>query len=79
MNPALKIINDRFNHDTLLSVATINQNKPSVRVVDAYYQNGAFYTVTYALSNKMQHIHHNNAVAVCGDWFTANGIGINLG
>ena len=38
-----------------------------------------FYVITHALSNKMQHIEKNPAVAICGDWFTAHGTGENLG
>ena len=76
---ALKILNRRFGHDTLLSVATAQDNHPHVRIVDGYYEDGAFYSVTYALSNKMQQIAINPEVAVCGEWFTAHGIGENLG
>jgi general stress protein 26 len=70
---------ERFGHDTLLSVATMDGDRPSVRIVDAYYENGAFYVVTYALSGKMKQIKQNPAVGVCGEWFTAHGIGENLG
>lgn len=73
------ILKERFGHDTLLSLATIDGNIPSVRIVNSYYENGAFYTVTYALSNKMRHIEKNPTVAVCGEWFTAHGIGENIG
>ena len=76
---AQKVMIERFGHDTLLSVSTIDNNRPSVRIVDSYYEDGAFYTVTYALSNKMRHIKANPEVAVCGEWFTARGIGENLG
>ncbi|MEG1811561.1 MAG: pyridoxamine 5'-phosphate oxidase family protein [Clostridia bacterium] len=72
-------MNKRFGHDTLLSMATICESKPVVRIVNSYYENGAFYVVTYLLSNKMKQIKSNPAVAVCGEWFTANGIGENLG
>lgn len=76
---ALKVMDERFGHDTLLSVATIDDNKPAVRIVNSYYENGAFYVVTYSLSSKMKQIKNNPAMAVCGEWFTANGIGENLG
>ena len=76
---AFKLMDERFGHDTLLSLATLDANKPVVRIVNSYYENGAFYVVTYALSNKMQQIKKNSVVAVCGEWFTANGIGENLG
>ena len=76
---ALSILNERFGHDTLLSVATMDGNRPAVRIVDSFYEDGVFYTVTYALSNKMSQIKSNPQVAVCGEWFTAHGIGENIG
>lgn len=74
-----KIMNKRFGHDTLLSVATTINNIPYVRIVNSYYEEGAFYTITYALSNKMEQIKLNPNVAVCGEWFTAHGAGENIG
>lgn len=74
-----KILNERFGKDSLISVATVSGGKPFVRTVNAYYENGCFYVVTYALSNKMLHIKETSSVAICGDWFTANGTGENLG
>lgn len=80
MNPQAKaIMDERFGHDALISIATLDGDRPSVRTVDSYYEDGAFYTVTYALSNKIQQIQENPAVAVCGEWFTAHGVGENLG
>lgn len=76
---ALEIMVERFGHDTLISLATIDGNRPAVRTVNSYYEDGAFYTVTYALSNKMKQIKDNPVVAICGEWFTAHGIGENLG
>lgn len=76
---AESILAERFGHDTLLSLATMDGEIPSVRIVNSYYENGAFYTVTYALSNKMRQIEKNPTVAVCGEWFTAHGIGENIG
>lgn len=74
-----QIMQDHFGHDTFLSVATTVDNVPSVRIVNSYYEDGCFYAVTYALSNKMKQIKANPTVAVCGEWFTAHGIGENLG
>lgn len=76
---AIRILNDRFGRDSLISLATLDENRPSVRTVNSYYEDGAFYTVTYALSNKMKQISGNPTVAICGEWFTAHGIGENLG
>ena len=52
---------------------------PYVRYVNAYYENGAFYVITYALSNKIKHMEQNSHVAIACDWFTAHGKGICLG
>ena len=73
------ILTERFGKDSLIALATMDHGIPSVRTVDAVYIDGAFYVVTYGLSGKMQQISRNPAVAVCGEWFTAHGIGENLG
>ncbi len=74
-----KILTERFSKDTLIALATCENNMPSVRTVDAYYENGTFYVLTHALSNKMKQIEKNPNVAISGDWFTAKGKGLNLG
>jgi general stress protein 26 len=76
---ALTLMTERFGHDTLIYVATIDGDRPSVRIVNAFYEDGAFYSITEASSNKMQQIERNANVAVCGDWFTVHGIGENIG
>ena len=76
---AEKIMVERFGKDTIIALATTENGIPYVRNVNAYYENGAFYIITYALSNKMKHIGSNSTVAIAGDWFTAHGKGINLG
>lgn len=73
------IMEQRFGKDSLIALATVDGDMPSVRTVNAVYLNGAFYVVTYALSGKMKQIAKNPAVAVCGDWFTAHGVGEDLG
>ena len=72
-------MNERFGKDSLISLATAENNMPFVRTVNACYRDGAFYVITYALSGKMQQIKKNPAVSVCGDWFTSQGTGENLG
>jgi len=79
MLKAHEIMVERFGHDTLISLATIDQNTPAVRIVNSYYEKGSFYTITYALSNKIKQIEAHPTVAICGEWFTAHGIGENLG
>ena len=74
-----EIMNERFGKDNIIAVATVKDGEPYVRSVDAFYEDGAFYVITYALSNKMKQIEENPHVAIAGDWFTAHGKGINLG
>lgn len=74
-----KIMTERFGKDTIIALATVENEMPFVRYVNAYYENGAFYIITYALSDKMRQMESNSAVAIAGEWFTAHGKGINLG
>lgn len=76
------------NKDNMISLATIamelnadGKPRPYARDVDAYYEDGVFYIVTYAKATKMQQIEQNPEVAftVCGGWISGNGIGENLG
>lgn len=76
---AEKIMIERFGKDTVIALATIDNEIPYVRNVNAYYERGSFYIITYALSNKMKHIQNNSTIAIAGDWFTAHGKGVNLG
>ncbi|OMD62449.1 MULTISPECIES: pyridoxamine 5'-phosphate oxidase family protein [Paenibacillus] len=86
---AMKLLEEQAgNKDGLISLSTIalepganGKSHPSARIVDAYYEDGAFYTVTYATSGKMQQIAQNPEVAVCiiVENFTADGIVENLG
>jgi len=86
----MNILEEKFGNykDNVLGLATIDTElnadgkpRPVVRDVDAYYENGVFYAVTYANSAKMQQIAQNNevSIAVNFEWFTAGGVGENLG
>ena len=86
----MAILEEKFGNgkDNIISLATIatspttdGRPRPVVRDVDAYYVDGAFYVVTWGESAKMKQIAQNNevAIAVCFEWFTASGIGENLG
>ena len=78
-NVTEQIMLERFGGDSLISLATAADNVPYVRTVNTFYEDGAFYVLTYGLSNKMRQIAENPTVAVSGDWFTAQGKGENLG
>ena len=73
------ILLERFGKDSIIALATSVDNIPYVRNVDAFYEDGAFYVLTHALSGKMKQIEQNSTVAISGEWFTAQGKGINLG
>ncbi len=76
---AIKIIEERFSSDNELSLATSENNIPSVRTVNAYYENGSFYIITYSLSNKVKQIEKNPIVSICSGWFNSQGIAKNMG
>ncbi len=86
---AMKLLAEKLgNKDGLISLSTIalepdadGKSRPAARLVDAYYEDGAFYTVTYATTAKMRQIAQNPNVSICivVENFTADGIGENLG
>jgi len=86
---AMRVLQEKFgNQDALISLSTISlspnsQGKlvPAARLVSVYYEDGCFYTVTYATSDKVKQIEANPEVAICYivENFTANGIAENLG
>lgn len=67
---AEKIMIERFGKDTVIALATVEQEVPYVRKVNAYYEDGSFYIITYALTNKIKQIEKNPNVAIAGEWFT---------
>jgi len=92
----MTILEESFGNgkDNVISLATIaldlnpdGKPRPAVRSVDAYYEDGVFYAITYGTSNKMQQLAANNEVSISATfeseagqvWFTADAIGENLG
>ena len=76
---AQKIMTERFGKDTIIALATTENGIPYVRNVNAYYEDGTFYIITYARSNKIRQIEANPTAAIAGDWFTGHGTVDNLG
>lgn len=76
---SMNILSDLFGRDFQFSLATVKDNKPSIRVVDTYYENGAFWIVTYALSNKVKDIENNSEVALCNHFYSFKGNAYNAG
>lgn len=73
------LMKERFGHDSVIALATLDDGRPSVRYVNAYYEDGAFYVITHARSAKMQQIARSPRVALAGDWFTGHGMAESLG
>ncbi len=76
---AERIMAERFGCDNLISLATVDGEMPRVRTVNGYYEGGAFYVITHRLSGKMKQLEKNPNVAISGDWFTAIGVGEDMG
>jgi len=77
---AMEIMAERFGKDSLIAVATTDGGRMYNRMVDAYFEGGAFYVTTSGRSNKMRQIAAHPDVAVCAvDWFSGHGVGRNLG
>lgn len=76
---ARNIMKERFGHDSLIALATVEDGLPWVRTVNAYYEDRAFYVLVNAYANKMRQIAKEPRVAVCGDWFTGHGVAEDLG
>lgn len=80
MEKHIEILHERFCKDSLMALATVDANgTPWVRTIDAIFSGDSFYTITYALSNKIGHIKINPTVAISGEWFSGHGVGENLG
>lgn len=73
------ILSERFSKDNLIAVATVENGVPQARAVNAYYEDGAFYVITYGKSNKMRQLAANPTAAIVADWFTCHAEGVNLG
>lgn len=46
---AEQIMNERFGKDAIIALATTENKTPYVRYVNAYYEDGAFYIITFQL------------------------------
>jgi len=79
-----KVLTEKFSKDNFIGLTTTDGTRVTTRVVNAYYEDGAFYAVTNALSNKMKQIEKNPIVAIfCGErnetYINAHGVGENIG
>lgn len=76
---ANRILKERFKNGQLVALATSSGNRPYVRAVNAYYEDGVFYIMTDASSGKMKQIEENPDVALCGQLINGRGTAVNAG
>lgn len=80
MGSYFEVLTEKFGKDSLMALATIDKSgKPWVRTINSLFYEDSFYTITYALSNKIKHIENNPNVAISGEWFSGHAIAENLG
>lgn len=76
---SLNVMNDLFARDYQFALATTNNNIPSVRFVDTYYDDSCFYIVTYSKSKKVNEMELNSNVALCNNLYSFSGTAVNIG
>ncbi|KNY25312.1 pyridoxamine 5'-phosphate oxidase [Pseudobacteroides cellulosolvens] len=76
---SLEILSELFSKDYQFALATSNENVPSVRFIDTYYEDCAFYIVTYEKSQKVIEMHGNKKVALCNKLYRFSGTAYILG
>lgn len=76
---ALEVMEELFAKDMQFAMATVTANKPSIRIVDTYYDSGSFFVVTYAQTQKVLELTENPMVALCSERYRFEGNAINLG
>lgn len=75
----LEVMKELFSKDLTYSFATVKDNVPSLRVIDAYYDNEAFWIVTYSQSRKVIEIENNPHAALCNNLYSFQGKAFNAG
>lgn len=76
---ALEILQQRCCQDCIIALATQKGDIPCVREVDAWYEDGSFYIITSAQSEKLKQIAGNPRAGVAGQWFEGFGKAFILG
>jgi Uncharacterized stress protein (general stress protein 26) len=76
---SLKVLKELFAKDYQFALATSKDNIPSVRFIDTFYDNGAFYIVSYAKSQKVKEIEDNPEISMCNKLYRFSGKAYNIG
>lgn len=78
-NESIHVMKELYGKDVPMTLATINEGKPNVRVVDTYFDGNAFYVSSYKLSKKCREIEKNSNVALNHNLFVAHGVAEDIG
>lgn len=79
-NKAMQAMEKLFGQDCVFAMATASKDgKPSVRELDTYWQDGAFYVVTHRKTQKVREIEANPYMSLCREWFRFSGTAVNIG
>ncbi len=70
---SLEALEALFGKDVFFVLATAEEGRPSQRVVDAYYEDGVFWIVTYGKSVKVREIEQNPYVSLCNSFHRFQG------
>ena len=76
---AMKVMSELFSKDCIFALATVSGGKPCVRMIDTYYEDGAFYVVTHALSAKAKELAANEHAALCSQGYRFDGVARSIG
>lgn len=77
---ALHIMEDLFAKDRIFAFATTDpESKPSVRMVDAFYDGNVFYIVTHNSTGKVKDIESNPYISMARDAHRFQGVATNIG
>lgn len=76
---SLKVLDSLFGKDCQFALATSTGNVPTVRFVDLYYMEKAFYLVTYAKSQKVLDLQSNPNFSISKNLYRFNGRAVMLG
>lgn len=76
---AMAVMEELFARDCQFAMATAQGNVPSVRIVDTYWKDGAFYIVTHNSLQKVKELEGNEHVALCSQMNRFSGRGRNIG
>lgn len=77
---AMDLMQELFSKDYQFAMATSENNIPSLRFIDTYFDGDSFYAVTYVNTNKIKEIAVNANVSLCSrKGYSFSGRAYNIG